>query len=428
MESDDRYAVASASGDSGALHLWMRSDGNCRVSQSGCRVQNPACMSRALHRGHFYSAAATASTGGDFGGRSEQRANVSSGSITICAHTLGRSSGGPVARSAPPEPGIASLAISPDGLFLVAGANSGRCYMWSLESGKMIASWDAHFRSVTHVAFTDDSEAVLTGSADASVQAFDIGELVDIENRRSGVVKARVTLHGHSLPVTALSVGFGGASARVLTAAVDRTAKLWHLSSATCIGTIVISSPVVDSVIAPDESAAFLGLESGIIVMVVPTTLSLATTVSDEHLPTFCASTSDGDAIAAVNALALSPLGHELVAGFADGKVRVFDVASRVVLMVYSRHGHSPITWVSTLTFDAVHSYAGDSDRSKTGAIIHGLLYEGALAKTVETSGEGETHSNVIVNGTEPSNPTWSAIDCALRHLAPPNGFVDGTD
>lgn len=289
----------------------------------------------------------------------------------------------------------------------------------------MLCSWEAHFGSVTHVAFTDDSEAIVTGGADASVLVFDVGELVDLKKRSRGVARPRLKLHGHSLPITGLCVGFGGSSARVLTAAADRTARMWHLASATCIGTVILSSPVADTAITPDETAIFLGLSSGAVLVVAPNKLSPSVTVSDENLPVIFAGSGKKVGAIPVTALALSPLGCELVVGFADGAIRVIDIASRIVVMTYSRHNQSPITWLSTMDQRSTKYYLEERDTRNTGTAAMGLLFEGTLAKVVENNVDIETSEIITTNAATVSDPTWAAIDCALQHLRPADTVIN---
>lgn len=258
--------------------------------------------------------------------------------------------------------------------------------MWSLSSATLLASWDAHFRSVSRIAFTDDSETVVTAGDDGAVHAFDVALLADHTRDPEQAPRPVVSLHGHSLPVAALAVGFGGASARVLTASMDRVAKVWHLSSAQVVGSILLSSRPSDAAITADESRIFVGTESGTIIVASPSQLRSMQPVPDTRLDCIAAPPTENGAVSAVTSLAVSPLGSEIVAGYDDGTVRIYDVALRVVVMSYTKHGDTPITWVGVL-FPLPDVVVHDAGGGKEGtAVAESLLYSGALAKVPETS------------------------------------------
>lgn len=420
MENEERYAVGSVSSGSGSLHFWLRHDGASRRAHTNCRPEGPGAVASSLHCGHLFVASASAS----------------GSSSHICAHALSRVSGGPSSRSAAPEPSLSAVAIAhKSGLLAGAGA-SGRCYLWSLASGDLLASWDAHFRKAARISFTDDEETLVTAGADASVLAFDVAELVDCTRRQGDIVKPRVSMRGHDLPIVALAVGFGGASARVVSASADRTAKLWHLSSGRCIGTVMLSAPATDVALSPDESRFYVGLESGAIVAAPPTRLSQVTPVADSSLVVFTAPGQSAQSQPSVTALATSPCGSEIVAGYGDGRVRILDAESGVELIQFAKHGDVPITWVGTffpipeaILRDAggqsqvlnggkesvsSEQYFGDSKHSHEPA---NLLFQGALRKAVDVGLEGTFLPCVVLAGADSPSAAWEAVDRTVALL-----------
>lgn len=207
----------------------------------------------------------------------------------------------------------------------------------------------AHFRGVSRIAFSDDDEVLLTAGADGEVLAFAVADLVDLTRPRDDPPKPRISLHAHALPCTALAIGYAGASARVLTAGKDRAARLWHLSSGRCIAIVLFNAPPTEAVLSPDESAAYVGLSSGEIVVLDVGGLP-DTAVSASGLPKMRPPVAPGEQIPAVTALALSPMGEEVIAGYSDGVVRVYDAWSRQLVASYARHGTTaPIDCVCIL-------------------------------------------------------------------------------
>ncbi|EKD03950.1 ribosomal large subunit assembly and maintenance-related protein [Trichosporon asahii var. asahii CBS 8904] len=72
-------------------------------------------------------------------------------------------------------------------------------------SGLMLASWNAHYRSVTTLSFTSDSALLLSSSADASVHIFLVSRLIDCD-ASSPVGKPYGSLSDHTLGVSAVAI------------------------------------------------------------------------------------------------------------------------------------------------------------------------------------------------------------------------------
>lgn len=319
---EERYAVLSVCGSLGTLHLWQSRDGAPRRAQTGCRIAGSAAVA-ASRDGTRVLAAVTTAAGA---------------ATTLATFSVARAAGGPVHRCGAPETALSALAFSSDGAFIAGGGVSGRCYVWCASTGVMLASWDAHFQRVNRVVFSDDDEVLLTAGDDCAVLAFDFADVVDATRQRGVVIEPRVSFKGHTLPVKALSVGFAGASARVLTAAADRSARLWHLASGTCIGSVMLPCAATEAVLALDESAAYVGLVNGDVVAIDTALVPTDTPLSYRSLPTFRVSLAPGIAAPSVTAMDLSPDGTELVVGYADGLVRIYDTQSRILLYSYAKH------------------------------------------------------------------------------------------
>ena len=68
------------------------------------------------------------------------------------------------------------IACSHSGLFVVAGGVSGRCYLWELESGRLVRMWDAHYQKVTILKFSSDDERIVSGGFDSSINCYSLLE------------------------------------------------------------------------------------------------------------------------------------------------------------------------------------------------------------------------------------------------------------
>lgn len=325
------YAIISVCGVPGTLHVYNPRDNAPRHVQTQCHVRAP-CM--AVSTSNVLVALS-------------QSAN--STTAALASHDVGRATGTATRKSASIEP-LTVLAISHAQTLLVAGAKSGRVHVWQVATGELLASFTAHLHAVTALAFTDDDALLLTAGADAAVHAFSTAAVVDTSRKLSADPIPVVQLVAHTLPVVALAVGYAGSSARVVTAGADRSLRIWHLASASCLATVLLPAPPVAVALSADEAIVFVGLVDGSIVSVRPATLPLGTvqTAQKEQCILRPASPS-GDSLS-VNSIALSPNSTELVAGYSDGVVRIFDVTTRTQVHSYSKHSTTAgVTFVTTL-------------------------------------------------------------------------------
>jgi pre-rRNA-processing protein IPI3 len=151
-------------------------------------------------------------------------------------------------RCAMPER-VGPLATSSDGAFLVAGASSGKCLVWDLHTGELLRIWEAHLRAVTKVVFSQDNSVFVTTSEDASVHAWDLGQVVGCAaagpsaRSNTGRITPVIKWNGHSLPVTDVHIGVGsGMDARVVSCSLDHTCRVWSLATRALVGTLSFPS------------------------------------------------------------------------------------------------------------------------------------------------------------------------------------------
>lgn len=335
------YTVLSVSGTAGTLHVWRPSSGAPLRSQTGCTISSSSCLALSPTRVLALTQ------------------NISQTSASLSTFLPSRAAGGPISRVSLPSPTCCAVAASNSGSFLALGDTNGVLHVYHLATGALFRSVSAHFRGVSRIVFSDDDEVLLTAGADGEVLAFTVADLVDLTRPRDEPPKPRISLHAHALPCTALAIGYAGASARVLTAGKDRAARLWHLSSGRCIAIVLFNAPPTEAVLSPDESAGYVGLSSGEVVVLDVGALP-DTPVSASGLPKMRPPVAPGEQIPAVTALTLSPMGEEVIAGYSDGVVRVYDAWSRQLIASYARHG-------TTAAIDCVRILPGEEAAVETG-------------------------------------------------------------
>ena len=129
-----------------------------------------------------------------------------------------------------------SMAVSPDGRYLVAGSTSGTCYLWDWTSGEdnLVRVFKAHYRPVTCVAFDkNDGGTLFTAGEDGVVNAWSLLDLVDQDCQSGAAIHPFHTWSEHHLSVTSLCVlpGSGCGSTRLVSSSLDRNLIIMELGS-----------------------------------------------------------------------------------------------------------------------------------------------------------------------------------------------------
>ncbi|KAF9480515.1 WD40 repeat-like protein [Pholiota conissans] len=139
---------------------------------------------------------------------------------------------------------LTSIALDRNGELCAGGTAAGRIYLWETASGILYNSWDAHYRQVNVLHFTNDGAALISGSDDSGVSVWSVSRLLD-EDMQNEHLMPHCTLSDHTLPVTDIICGIGiFPDCRVLTASLDHTVKLWDLSSRSLLTTFSFPQPI----------------------------------------------------------------------------------------------------------------------------------------------------------------------------------------
>lgn len=146
---------------------------------------------------------------------------------------------------------VTSVAFSPDGRLLAAGADSGAIYLWRVADRQLIGICQGHTSHVWSLAFGGPPDAagslLLSGSGDSTVRIW------DVEHRQTLRILA-----GHTAGIA--SVGFHPSGKLVASGSLDQTARLWDAQTGELLYALQADRAKVEALaFSPDGSTLATG-------------------------------------------------------------------------------------------------------------------------------------------------------------------------
>ncbi|XP_047444165.1 WD repeat-containing protein 18 [Mugil cephalus] len=232
---------------------------------------------------------------------------------------------------------ITCLTSSPNGLFLAAGVSEA-IYLWEVCTGKLMSVLSRHYQDITCLKFTDDSSHFISGGKDNLALVWSLSSVVQLD--LSHGPEPRHVLSRHSLPITDLHCGLMGVQARVATASLDQTVKVWELSSGELLLSVLFDVEIMSVTFDPCEYFLFCGGSDGNIFQV-----SLCNQIPSREKS--FQSDNEGNQVFKghrnlVTCLSVSMDGTLLVSGSHDETVRLWDVQSKQSVRCFTHKG--PVT------------------------------------------------------------------------------------
>ena len=114
--------------------------------------------------------------------------------------------------------GVAALAITPDGRYLVSGSKDRTLRIWDVQRRKYLYMFPRQHDQVTAVALSPDGSLVISGGRDASIRCWNL-----LTREFLG------TFTGHQAPISAVAITLDGQY--LVSASRDTTLRVWNLNT-----------------------------------------------------------------------------------------------------------------------------------------------------------------------------------------------------
>lgn len=243
-----------------------------------------------------------------------------------------------------------ALAISPDGNYLVAGIQE-TLYIWQINSGRMLANLSKHYQAITCIKFTDDGSHFVSAGLDGSVLVWNLPQVIcNGDNNQEPLY----SFNDHGLSVTDVHIGSGGIRSYLYSVSLDRTCKVYDLSSGTLLLNVVFTESL--SCVASNglETSVHVGTTEGQIyefhINSLPRTKEYHMT--KENMNKYLGHKGT------VSCIALSVDGETLVSGGEDAQVHLWHIPSKQLIRTLAHRG--PVSNV-TLSLKKLHAFGPEN-------------------------------------------------------------------
>ena len=283
---------------------------------------------------------------------------------------------------------VVTLAVSPDGRWLVSGSEDWTLRLWDVQVNRVVCTFEGHTGIVHTVAFTPDGKSILSGSEDRLLCLWDINSAQLIE-----------TFKGHTLAVQGVAISDDGKLASSVSE--DGTVRIWDLESK-------LSKKVFKSPYHQLNAIAIMNHGSKLIFGAGDWTIRKI------DLQNGAEKTFEGHS-GIVRSLALSPDGTRLLSGADDGTIRVWALDTDEQL--FKLTGHDGGVDSVAVTPDGGRVISGSRDKTlrvwslETGEALKILRGHSGFVKSVVIS---PSTLQVISGSTDKTIRHWD-IESAHR-------------
>ncbi len=250
---------------------------------------------------------------------------------------------------------IYSIAISPDGTWLISGSQGGNVKIWSLKSNQVIYDFQAHSQTVTSVDISPNGNLFATGSLDYNNYSIKLWTFENNDDLDISILREIKTS-----PYAISTIHFHPDSKSLVSGGRDFKINIWNLENGTLINTLTNHSQEITSIaITKDGQKLISGSHDQKIVVDSEFNLEGHTTP--------------------VRSLAISPDNKTLFSGSNDGEIKVWNLDNGEFIDTLTEHEDAVFSLV--LSPDGQTLFSGSKDKTIKIWDVNQLKVAGTLER-----------------------------------------------
>ena len=219
------------------------------------------------------------------------------------------------------ENAIHSLAYTPDGKYLIAGASNGVLLLWDADTHDLAKTLDRNTAAVTFIIFSRDGSLMATGGTESVCHIWEIAKIAE--------GKPLSVLEGHRGMVCAAA--FSNDNRRIITASDDGSSRIWNARSGEALVMLhEHTGPVWTVAFSPDGKRVASGSSDS--------TVKICDSYSGDRL----LSLEGHDSM--INAVEFSPDGNYIASAASDNTVRLWNAHNGENQTTYNEHNDNVTT------------------------------------------------------------------------------------
>lgn len=228
---------------------------------------------------------------------------------------------------------VTALDVTPDGNFVIAGVAES-VYVWQLCSGKLLAVLARHYQTITSIKCTSDGSHFVSAGQDGMVLVWNLGTVVGGDKNQQPT--PLYSFSDHALPVSDIFIGAGEMRSYLVSVSLDRTCKVYDLSSGNLLLNIVFADALTAITVDHLETKVYVGSINGAI---YEFSLQAPPRQKEYHLTSEDTNNRFAGHTGAVTCLSTSLDGENLLSGGHDSNVLLWHIPSKQLIRTMAHKG-----------------------------------------------------------------------------------------
>jgi len=234
---------------------------------------------------------------------------------------------------------VTALSIDRYNMYLLGGSKKGIVYLWEIFTGRLLTTWQAHFKDISKLKCSTSSDFFCTASVDGTARAWNLGTIFNtlkLDNKSTVALKPFRSWSPHTLAIKDLLIQATFSTFRVFTGSIDRSVVLYDVFSSSQLMRVSLDESVECLSLNPTQDFLFAGSFSGQIFVVdlsvaAANLCHLTLTVdgkvdSKTSAPALLTRVALVGHTKCVTSLGMSSDNRTLVSSSEDGTVRFWDI------------------------------------------------------------------------------------------------------